>query len=692
MRSKALKCFERGSAMSFPRLIFAFALSITATGSIAQTIPFKTALSDAVVAAIPPSTTEDFYTKLRDERRRNAPRIVFVPGILGSKIEECQSDGTQCKEIWGTVKAVISKDIDLSIRPDRVYRTDVVDDLFFNDIYGVSLSYLRSRASQASPDSADDPLVTVFPYDWRQSNARNAISLANKICQVRLKAPESPIVLIAHSMGGLMAKIWANRYSRADCSNGAKPSVSRFVFVATPHLGAPKTIKAIAQGYNILFDELDRLNRYKSWFARFERDYFLDSLNQAGMSFASLYELLPIRTSEYCRNAKPTLAKTLNPVDGEDGKPLNLFDPNAWRHYDLLRRIGAPAIRDVYYDNKLAPLLRNAEVLLCEIVDFDPSSVADVIYLFGREKTDRTYGWFHLRLGMSDNIDKFTNTQGDGTVPVYSAQNFLISRTNQTREVEADHVSIIHSPVLFGLIDEWYEEAAAKSKIKIGQISPDFSSLLVAEAAASGTLIPVSLNARNWSNKDNRFAININSQALTMMGYSLSELSQYAALHRDPLERAKLFAVAASSSDSPSQRLGWTAEVAKYAYISSHFDDSIQTAGLIVDAKRSNAGGGEVILASNDPNIATVDKQAKEIIGWAYLRSGNIDRFNSSAEAYAREYAVARNEFKEPTMPSRDGVWVLYDANSRTWAARNNAPSVYWGDEAIFPPRRNSRE
>src|SRR6266849_2213676 len=393
MRSKALKCFERGSAMSFQRLMFAFALSITATGSIAQTIPFKTALSDAVVAAIPPSTTEDFYTKLRDERRRNAPRIVFVPGILGSKIEECQSDGTQCKEIWGTVKAVISKDIDLSIRPDRVYRTDVVDDLFFNDIYGISLSYLRSRASQASPDSADDPLVTVFPYDWRQSNARNAISLANKICQVRLKAPESPIVLIAHSMGGLMAKIWANRYSRADCSNGAKPSVSRFVFVATPHLGAPKTIKAIAQGYNILFDELDGLNRYKSWFARFERDYFLDSLNQAGMSFASLYELLPIRTSEYCRNAKPTLAKTLNPVDGEDGKPLNLFDPNAWRHYDLLRRIGAPAIRDVYYDNKLAPLLRNAEVLLCEIVDFDPSSVADVIYLFGREKTDRTYGW-----------------------------------------------------------------------------------------------------------------------------------------------------------------------------------------------------------------------------------------------------------------------------------------------------------
>src|SRR5262245_61922726 len=198
---------------------------------------------------------------------------------------------------------------------------------------------------------------------------------------------------------------------------------------------------------------------------------------------------------------------------GKGENPVNLFDVVTWQRYDLLRRIGAPVVRRSYYEHVLAPLLRQAEQLLCEIVDFDPAKVADVVYLFGREKTDTTYGWFRLRSGVADSIDRSTNIQGDGTVPTYSAQNFLVSGTRQTVEVAANHTSIISSDPALNLIKEWYAKAMKRADLDTARANPQYQSLLVAETAATGNLIPVSLNAGVWSKGDDRFAIEINTTA-----------------------------------------------------------------------------------------------------------------------------------------------------------------------------------
>jgi hypothetical protein len=124
--------------------------------------------------------------------------------------------------------------------------------------------------------------------------------------------------------------------------------------------------------------------------------------------------------------------------------------------------------------------LRHAEQLLCEIVDFDPRTVAEVIYLFGREKDDRTYGWFQHRSGAPDSIGRSTNIQGDGTVPTYSAQNFLISSTRQIREVRADHTSIISSGPVLDIVEEWYGKAGKRADLEIGRANAEYASLLVA--------------------------------------------------------------------------------------------------------------------------------------------------------------------------------------------------------------------
>jgi Lecithin:cholesterol acyltransferase len=296
-----------------------------------------------LIASISDSARDDFYAKRRDARRKYLPRIIFVPGILGSKIDECRADGNQCSNIWGTAGAVARSNVDLSLRSDRVYRTDFVGDIFFKRVYGGVIDYIREKAEASVPDSAEDPLLTVFAYDWRVSNGDNAVLLKERICAVHAHAISSQIVIIAHSMGGLLTKVWAERYAKEPCADGKPADVAEIVFVATPHLGSPKAINALAEGYNIMFDEPSGFWGHLGYLGRFERDYTLSALNQAGPSFPSLYELLPIRTSEYCLKRKPALAKASIPAIGDDEKPVNLFDIDVWRRYDLLCRTGDTA-------------------------------------------------------------------------------------------------------------------------------------------------------------------------------------------------------------------------------------------------------------------------------------------------------------------------------------------------------------
>ncbi len=644
----------------------------------------------SIVKDISQQTRDEFYAKRRDIRRQTAPRVLFVPGILGSKIAECRLDDTQCHDVWGTASAIAQSDIDLRLRADRHYRTDVVENLFFTDVYGGVIDHIRQQANSVGPDTPGDPLVSVFSYDWRRSNAYNAELLRDRICAIRAGAEKSPIVIIAHSMGGLMTKIWAARYAKQACSNGRMPSVSEIVFVATPHLGSPKAIKAVVEGYNLLFDELNGLTKHFTWFGVWERKYLLDAINAAGISYPSLYELLPIRTSEYCLARKPALAKAVVPVDGDDQKPVNLFDVETWRKYDLLQRIGLPAVRSSYYDNDLAPMLEKAEQLLCEIADFDPSSVADVAYFYGREKTDRTYGWFHLHSGRADSIDGSKIIQGDGTVPVYSAQNLLVSSTRQTTEVQADHTAIISSKPVLSMVDDLYIAAAKRADLQTAREQTKFASLLAAETAATRAWIPVSSDPKNWSDSDDKLAIEINKRAFAAAGTKASDIAALAATSFDAAERARLYAVAAATAEDNKQQLAWIADAANSSYVAGQYQDAITSSNFVTVAAAKT-------LPQNDPTLVALQKSAAEVEGWSYLRSGDLAAFNNRASSYATKFTMAKEDFKEPAqkpnpavqwfLPAKgQPVWVYDSGNPDAWVAYEPSPG---GKLRVYAPMAN---
>ncbi len=72
-----------------------------------------------------------------------------------------------------------------------------------------------------------------FPYDWRRSNVDTASLLRDKINTIQSICNCMKVDIVAHSMGGLVARQYAQ-------SSAYEGDINKLIFLGTPHLGAPK--------------------------------------------------------------------------------------------------------------------------------------------------------------------------------------------------------------------------------------------------------------------------------------------------------------------------------------------------------------------------------------------------------------------------------------------------------------------
>ncbi len=122
---------------------------------------------------------------------KNVP-VVLVPGILGSE----QKNG-----VW------------------------VIDPILHT--YDNLLDTLRANGF------ADGTDLFTFPYDWHQSNVLTAFQLHQKIDEVKSICHCDKVDVVAHSMGGLATRQYAE-------SDYYEHDINQLIFLGTPHLGAPK--------------------------------------------------------------------------------------------------------------------------------------------------------------------------------------------------------------------------------------------------------------------------------------------------------------------------------------------------------------------------------------------------------------------------------------------------------------------
>jgi pimeloyl-ACP methyl ester carboxylesterase len=246
--------------------------------------------------------------------------VVFVPGTAGSRLVEPGPGGTS-SPLWISPRMLNPGEIDkASLGPGGVKL--VADDL---------LRVLKLRVSlDLTIDAEDDP--TVFqtrrllnihqmqypvygnfadwaknqwlagsarwyevPYDWRKGASEESARAINaKVDQALRESGQSQVILLAHSLGGLVCRDYICR----DEANARK--VRSLIAVGTPWLGAPKAARGLRWGYN--FGLGGRVDPPDQKMVKGVYIYYRDGGKQQQADYHTLISLLePDRTRRVAR-------------------------------------------------------------------------------------------------------------------------------------------------------------------------------------------------------------------------------------------------------------------------------------------------------------------------------------------------------------------------------------------------------
>lgn len=193
------------------------------------------------------------------ERTKSAAAVIVVPGIMGSELKEGD------KTVWGVKslrwyfdvwKSNQFKSLALTQRErdgeyGRITATDLLSGPAFLPRFGLTNPYYN-LVKRLQGDSVHPDAVTTFPYDWRLPVAYNGALLARRIEQhvqrwnqhpaareYRAEYPQAAanVVVVAHSMGGLVAQHAAERVE-----------VDRIIALGTPWHGSILSLNAMSAG------------------------------------------------------------------------------------------------------------------------------------------------------------------------------------------------------------------------------------------------------------------------------------------------------------------------------------------------------------------------------------------------------------------------------------------------------------
>jgi pimeloyl-ACP methyl ester carboxylesterase len=214
----------------------------------------------------------DLKRLYQQNRDVHQPPVIIIHGLMGSRLEESSSG----REVWvgNPIKLLISDyaETALEIEPQTLSPKDsplvasgLLDRVVGKDFYAGITETLETagryqRAEPGVPQPGSPRNYYVFTYDWRQDNLQSARKLSELIEQIRLDFadPELKVDLVAHSMGGLIARYYL-RYGEHDVLDdnkfevnlhGAK-RVRRVILLGTPNLGSVNALHAFIKGFKI---------------------------------------------------------------------------------------------------------------------------------------------------------------------------------------------------------------------------------------------------------------------------------------------------------------------------------------------------------------------------------------------------------------------------------------------------------
>lgn len=215
--------------------------------------------------------TNDKETKEKMTRIKNQYFILFIPGIMGSKLYlngDC---------IWGcSIKSDIEK---LYLRSDSPKANASLFDYYaeLKDVYGNFYHTIETMCGGNYEHEA-------FAYDWRQDLNDIASELDRKLSyDWKNSLQDKKVIIVAHSMGGLVAWTWKNNYLR----DGKKYNfdVEHLMLVGSPLLGSCETLRMLILGYKPIPGIDYKVGKLY--------DFLFNDFRKAALTFPSLFQCLP---------------------------------------------------------------------------------------------------------------------------------------------------------------------------------------------------------------------------------------------------------------------------------------------------------------------------------------------------------------------------------------------------------------
>jgi len=330
--------------------------------------------------------------------------VVVIPGILGSKL--CREDTK--KVVWGGASSLSNlRQLALPLDPKSpavglevcgiLESIRVVGPFKFHQ-YDQLLDTLRGYGY------VEGKTLFVFAYDWRLSNFDTARTLAEF---VRQKVGNRPFDIVAHSMGGLVARIYLR-----DHEGGKR--VARLVTMGTPHRGSVKILRIADSGW--------------SWWENALAGG-IGQIRETLMTFPSVYELLPsypdccVLGTPNTPNQTSVAQATFSPISLQFWKSLSLL-PDHFRSEEGHRF--------------LQKALENAERLHTMMKAPIPGNVKFAPLVTGLMETE----WRAYVDPKSRAFVRWDSNFGDGTVYEKSAANMQLF---DARPSDVEHQRIFNS-------------------------------------------------------------------------------------------------------------------------------------------------------------------------------------------------------------------------------------------------------
>jgi len=210
----------------------------------------------------------------KDKEKKSLFPVIFIPGIAGTQMKAITKDANGndvILEVWPSagwplpyygkdkLPPLVGMELEKDGRPpinSVEYKLDVIRKVAIFDVYEGMIQYLQLLGYTEGKD------LFTFPYDWRLDNSQHFSQLDTWIkkaienskkddkCKKEGQSEDKEdkehdtVILIAHSMGGLLAR----GYILSDIE--MSDSIKALITLSTPYWGAVKAYYALVEGYD----------------------------------------------------------------------------------------------------------------------------------------------------------------------------------------------------------------------------------------------------------------------------------------------------------------------------------------------------------------------------------------------------------------------------------------------------------